>query len=90
MIVRSQIGLDAWKYCESELEVRQIDRNHVIFSQLLEHRIRNIEYADFKQRNIKNETGINLSAIKSMRTAQKNKKYALITLIFKYSLSQDE
>lgn len=60
VIVRSQIGLDAWKYCESELEVRQIDRNHVIFSQLLEHRIRNIEYADFKQRNIKNETGINL------------------------------
>ena len=36
------------------------------------------------------DTGTNLSAIKSMRTAQKNKKYALITLIFKYSLSQDE
>lgn len=37
-----------------------------------------------------NDTGTNFSAIKSIRTAQKNKKYALITLMFKYSFSQDE
>ena len=66
VIIRTQRGKNVWNACLSALEVRNIEKKKIICSQLLSERMQNIEFANYKEKMIKKQTGkdLDINALK--------------------------
>lgn len=62
VIVRTNRGLDAWNYCASEIEMREIDTSLIAESQCLEGRKNNAYFAKIKEKKIKDGLSVSLNS----------------------------
>ena len=62
VIVRTNRGLDAWIYCASEIEMREIDTSLIAEAQCLEGRKNNAYFAKIKEKKIKDGLSVSLNS----------------------------
>lgn len=62
VIVRTNRGLDAWIYCASEIEMREIDTSLIAEAQCLEGRKNNAYFSKIKEKKIKDGLSVSLNS----------------------------